>query len=358
MKHIFTIHSHITFLAALGTIAKEEINASKVILICTQGYKPSLNEKFKGDVILSLDDTWATLNLWQKLKWFNYSNFANSYIKEHTKNDDFIAYIDIMSVFNRYLVMYPNCKQFHVIEEGIVNYSDYDDFELFTADLRDFKWQWTGLHSYKEMLNSTIRLFRGRSLRILALPIHPNVYLSFKGVNAYCFSDYAFKNVKKDKKVLLDWNSTFPYVKEESYDFEPKSWFWIGDALSSFYGISMEHFRDGILHLMEEVNPNKEKRKLYLKFRGPESDEERKITIDVLTKYNFTIEFIDSATIMELVFLKGKEYSVCGISSSLLIYANLMGHATYSMLKNIPDEYNVSVYSSYSTIAKKVGFIK
>ena len=55
MKHIFTIHSHITFLAALGTIKLENIKPKSVIILCNANYKPTLPEKLYNRYKLYID---------------------------------------------------------------------------------------------------------------------------------------------------------------------------------------------------------------------------------------------------------------------------------------------------------------
>ncbi len=357
MIHIFTIHSHITFLAALGTIVHEKLDTREVVFICGSGYTPKLTEKFRGKLVESMDDLYSKKNFWDQLRQVNYTHSSNEYIINITKNENYIAYIDLMSVFNRYLVMHPNCKDFHIIEEGIVNYADYDDFNLWTADLRQFDWQWNGFKNWRQMLNAILRLLRGRSLRILAIPIHPNLYTLHKGVNAYCFSEQAFTYTRPEKKQIISFELILPYIKHENYLIPDHSWVWIGDTLSSSYNVSMEHFEQAIMQLMEEVNPSKEKHKIFLKFRGPESKKEKEITLNALRAYNFEIEFIDADVIMELEFLRAKNLHVLGIASSLLIYAHLMGHNTQSMFKYIPNIYGVSLMNGYQTISKKVGFL-
>lgn len=357
MIHIFTIHSHITFLAALGVVAHEQLDTKKVILICGSGYNPQVSEQFQGQIVESLDSMNGKKKIWSQLKQFNYTRSGNKYIINITKNENYIAYIDLMSVFNRYLVMHPNCTGFHIIEEGIVNYADYDDFNLWTADLRQFDWQWNGFSQGKQMANAIIRLLRGRSLRMLAMPIHPNLYTLHKDVKAYCFSEQAFTYTRHEKKQILSFDSLLPYIKNENYQIQDQSWIWIGDTLASAYHISMKHFEQAIMQLMEEVNPTKENYKIYLKFRGPESKMEKEITLKALRAYNFEIELIDAAVIMELEFLKAKNLHVLGIASSLLIYAHLMGHKTQSMFKYIPNIYGVSLMNGYQTISKKVGFL-
>lgn len=357
MIYIFTIHSHITFLAALGTIVHEQLDTREVVFICGSGYKPQISEMFQGKLVESMDELNSKQSFWAQLKQFNYTVACNQYIKNILNGDDYIAYIDLMSVFNRYLVMNPGCKGFHIIEEGIVNYADYDDFNLWSADLRQFVWQWNGFEHWKQMVNAVVRLLRGRSLRMLAMPIHPNLYTLHKGVNAYCFSERAFTYTHPEKKQILSYDSLLPYIKQEDHLILDYSWIWIGDTLSSSYKVSMEHFELAIIELMEEVNPVQEKRKIYLKFRGPESKQEKEITLKILKAYNFEVSLIDSDVIMELEFLQAKNLHVLGIASSLLIYAHLMGHKTQSMFKYIPNIYGVSLMNGYQTISKKVGFL-
>ncbi|MFN3754473.1 hypothetical protein [Flavobacterium sp.] len=357
MKHLFTIHSHITFLAAMGTIVYENIATEEVILITGSGYKPKLSAAFKGKVVKAHDSLEASYSLLDKIKNWNYTQSVHRYINQLIGTDDFRAYVDTMTVFNRYLVMHPKCQQFHIIEEGIVNYADYDDFRLWTADLRQFQWQWKGFGDSKQMLNACIRLLRGRSLRLLAMPIHPNLYTLHKGVNAYCFSDFAFQYTPKSQKQILNWNALTTYVNLEPSDYKDGSWFWIGDALCKSYGISMAHYESAMAQWVEKINPNKEARVIYVKFRGSESKEEKDLTLQYLSQYHFTIVMIPAHEIMELVFLQYKHLTVCGIASSLLIYAHLIGHATYSIYQYIPDEYGVSLNKSYSNMSKKVGFI-
>lgn len=357
MKHIFTIHSHITFLAALGVMATDKIDTNEVVLITGSNYKPQVSPAFCGKIVNALDTEMGEYSMLQKIKNFNYTNAAHQYINKITEGQSYIAYIDLMSVFNRYLVRDVQCVQFHIIEEGIVNYADFDDFNLWTADLRQFDWQWTGLKNWRQMLNGIVRLLRGRSIKLLAMPIHPNLYTLHKGVNAYCFSDLAFQYTRASQKIIMSWHSIKPYVQTETNIFKNGDWFWIGDMLCSFYKIPLDVFEIALGKLMEEINPNKNEITIYLKFRGGESKEEKELTVSYLQRFNFNVVYIQPDQIMELVFLDLKDIKVCGIASSLLIYANLMGHQTYSIYKNIPNSYGVSLNDSYKTISKKVGYI-
>ncbi|MDI9257706.1 polysialyltransferase family glycosyltransferase [Flavobacterium sedimenticola] len=357
MKHIFSIHNHITFLAAVGTIVYERIPTDQVVLLCGGQYDPDTSAAFKGKVVPTYDRLESGFSFFQKIASFNYTKKANHYLTQITEGEPFTAYVDVMSVFNRYLVMHPQCQQFHIIEEGIVNYADYDDFMLWTADLRQFDWQWNGFGPVKQKLNACFRLWRGRSLRLLAMPIHPNLYTLHRGVKAYCFSDVAFRYTQNEQKKILSWEGLTPYIKSPTTPYADGDWFWIGDTLCKSYGVRMEHFEKALQHLLERLNPEKTARTIYLKFRGGEPKAEQALTLHYLKAYGFQVVTVPPTEIMEMVFLQYKNLQVCGIASSLLIYAHLMGHQTHSLYAYLPDEYNISLAKSYPTIAKKVGFL-
>lgn len=353
MKHIFTIHSHITYLAALGAIALEKIDTNNVIFICNSGYKPLLPNGFKGQTNKALDYSASERNLIKKLRPFSYSLNANKYIDNLTDGEKYIAYIDLMSSFNKYLAFHKKCQNFHIIEEGIVNYGEYYDLNLLTADIRSFTWSWTGLKSIKELLKAVFRLYRGRSMKMERLPIHPNIYANFPGVKAYCFSSLAFPLITSKNRKILDIVN-LPNLEQNMGSFPEGTWFWIGDTLAKSYDISMKDFRAAGNALMSSLGNSVKGSDIYLKFRGPESNDEKAETISFLESKGFVVKCLDKEVIMELVFANGINFNVCGIASSLLIYAKNFRHKTHSILPFIPNDYGVSIYRSYPTLYKNV----
>jgi hypothetical protein len=355
MKHIFTIHSHITFLASLGAMQVENIPESKVILICNSNYSPPFKSAniFKGKMVLAVGESAAERAMLGRFKLFSYARNSIKFIDDITGKDDYIAYIDIMSAFNKLLVFHSSCIKFNIIEEGIVNYGDYYDFNLLTADLKSFSWSWSNYSQMKELGKSILRLLRGHSLRMQSLPIHPNIYSNFAGVKSFCFSDWAFPNVESNQKVIIKMDGIGEKIGFDN-EYPEGSLFWIGDTLSKQYGVHLVDFKHAAEELMKNIPFFGVKRKIYVKFRGSESIEEQKITIKVLEKAGFEIEYIDKEVIMELIFAAGKDFKVCGIASSLLIYANHFGHETFSMFKWLPDHYNFSLNRSYPRLAQTI----
>jgi hypothetical protein len=355
MKHIFTIHSHITFLASLSVIQAEGIPEEQIVFICSSNYIPPFknSNSFKWKVVKDVRNSVAETTMLGRLKLFSLSINSIKFIDRITEKDDYIAYIDIMSAFNKLLVFHSSCTKFNIIEEGIVNYGDYYDFNLLTADLRSFSWSWSNYRQINELWKSLVRLLRGHSLRMQSLPIHPNIYSNFAGVKSFCFSDLAFPNVKSNQKVIIKMDGIGEKIGFDN-EYPDGSWFWIGDALSKQYGVHMVDFKHAAQELMKNIPLFGVKRKIHVKFRGSESIEEQKITIRVLEKAGFEIEYIDKEVIMELIFAAGKDFKVCGIASSLLIYANHFGHETFSMFSWLPDQYNISLNQSFPRLAQTI----
>ena len=354
MIHIFTIHSNITYLAALATIKHENIAQKDIILICNSNYSPVLPKGYKFRFIYNTTDfvTSFTDRL-NKFLPFSYSKKTNAFIKEITCNNKYIVYLDLMSSFNKYLVFNKNCIRFNIIEEGIVNYGEFIDFNLLTADKKNNHWIWQNKNHLKEFFYGVLRLYRGRSFKMQSLPIHPNVYSQFSNVTSFCFSELAFPNTSSKNKTILNFNSLNTYELETNF-YQEHTWFWIGDVLCKQYGIGLNVLKTAIVKLLEKINPEKKFHLIYLKFRGSEPEEEKNLTLKLLKEYGFTVKILNKSTILEIVFANNSNLNVCGIASSLLIYAFNAGHKTYSALPYLPDNYNISIYKSYPQIYSKV----
>lgn len=352
MKYIFTIHSHITFLSALAVIEYEALVKENVILICTN-YLAPLHSKSKIKTVKSFDELERSYNLFERISNFNYGKGCDRFIDKLTENDNYIAYIDIMSVFNRFLVTHGNCEQFNFIEEGSVNYGDHDNFRMLTIDLDKFSWRISFKNNFKEILFSLYRIIRGRSLRILNLPIQPNSYAFFKGVNFYGFSKYSFPNIPKYKKRITPFNLVpNDIIQKNKTDFNyDNSFFWIGDASCSFFDISMQHFENALIQLFKQIKTSNSD-KIYIKYRGKQSAKEREITEAICKKNKFSVIVMKEDVILEDIFLNSKNLMVLGNNSSLLIYAKIMGHKVHSIFPFIPNIYNIPFATNFKAVHK------
>ena len=356
MKYIFTIHSHITFLSALGVVEHELLDKDKVIFICSS-YDPPIIHNSKISLVKSLDETESKYNILQRILNLNYGKGSDRYISNLLGGENFRAYIDLMSMFNRFLVTHKSCEQFHFIEEGIVNYGNYDSFRLLTMDIDKYSWRISFRSHFKEIALSIYRIVRGRSLKILNLPIHPNLYAFFKGVNFYGFSEFTFPNIPNNQKKVISFSMVLKelaVVKDSKYDLNG-AFIWIGDSMCNQYGISMEHFEHALQQLLIK-DTSSVKTDIFIKYRGTETPKEKVITENVLKNNNYNIFLLPEDTVMESIFMNYRNLTVFGNGSSLLIYAKIMGHKVSSIFPYIPNIYNIPLASDFDNVHKLLNF--
>ena len=344
MKHIFTVHSHITFLSALAAIKHNRLNKEDVLILSNKYKVPVKGYRVQP----SYDEVESSI--FEKLKNFNYPKAYDNYIKKLTKGEHYIAYIDLMSSGNKVLVTNPKCSAFHFIEEGIVNYGEYDSLKLLTIDNNQFPWRIVYARDWKLILNAVVRIIRGRSLKMFSLPIHPNIYGYFKGVSYYCFSEKAFLNIPKASKVI----TPFHLIREEMLTLNDgleisNSCLWLGDTMTKAYGIEPEVFEEALSTFLDnwlQTHPANDK-KVFLKFRKGQFEEEIKLTIKTFQSFGFTTEVLPYDTVVEALLIASENVTAMGNGTSLLIYASLMGHKACSLFRRIPDRYEIPIAKDY-----------
>jgi hypothetical protein len=126
MKHLFFVHSPLTFLLACSVIEHLKLKKEDVIIL-TIAYKVPIDE-FKVYPIFYTESAW-----YKKIFSPNYPKKYDSYIEKITQNSLFTAYIAWMSYYNKVLITHPNCKEFHFIEEGVSTYQTHHE-------LSDISW--------------------------------------------------------------------------------------------------------------------------------------------------------------------------------------------------------------------------
>ena len=92
MKHIFTVHSSLTFLVAYSTIKHLSLDKSDVLII-SSNYSVPLDD-YK--VIPSFTDA-RNSTLVQKLRYFNVPKSCDNYLTTYIQGEEFTAYVDLMS---------------------------------------------------------------------------------------------------------------------------------------------------------------------------------------------------------------------------------------------------------------------
>lgn len=139
MKHVFCVHSHITFYMALATIKHQCLDISDVVFLTTRKYRNpyfryTMNDFSEYAGKLSPFTLKSVFSLRKITKRMDFR------LAEICQNDSYIAYVPHLShpVF-QLLITSKHCRGFHFIEEGMANYvpKNYESHFLnFSAGLQ------------------------------------------------------------------------------------------------------------------------------------------------------------------------------------------------------------------------------
>ncbi len=131
MKHIFYVHSHITFLVSKQYILDKGINFNDCLFLCSRDYLPQFSyqqlfkniKRYPQDVLKKNEDDLSLLkNLFNGFQGIHVvENFINSYCSKET----FIFYTySTYSHFCSIIVTMSNCDGYYIIEEGSSAYTN------------------------------------------------------------------------------------------------------------------------------------------------------------------------------------------------------------------------------------------
>jgi hypothetical protein len=328
MKHIFTVHSSITFLVAYSTIKHLSLDKSDVLIISTNYTIPLDDYKVVPGFTEARNST-----LIQKLKYFNVPKSFDNYLTPHLEGEVFTAYVDLMSYFQKILITHNQCQAFHFIEEGNSAYMAWDND-------KDLTWEdYTGGMTYRvnfiesNYIKSVIRTLRGYNLRLISLPYHYMAYVNFKGINFYAFSNNAFYNVSPDKRILLKLPKNDTNIKKlAGGHFLNDATIWLDGSNARYTGLEESYYYDAIkkaIPLLKEKGVIKDK--VYAKLRPGIKDFSANKLVSILRANNIEVEVMPNDLIIEAFFMQSNNCKIIGVLTSVLEYAHVFGHEAYSI---------------------------
>jgi hypothetical protein len=329
MKHVFSVHSPLTFLVAYSTIKHLSLIESEVLIISST-YKVPIDD-YK--VIPSFVEG-RNQSILQKLKYFNVPKSFDAYLNSHLQGQDFTAYIDLMSMFQRVLITHPKCQEFHFIEEGNSTY-------MFEDNLNDLTWE--GLFrgvSFRvknyfstTFYQSLIRVLRGYNYRLLQMPFHYMAYANFKNTKFFCFSNNAFYNVSPDKRISLKLPKNDTNIQKlAGGHYLNDATIWLDGSNARFTGLEESYYYDAIkkaIPLLKEKGVIKDK--VYAKLRPGIKDVSTNKLIAALREDNLDVEVMPNDLILEAFFMQSNNCKIIGVLTAALEYAHVFGHKAYSI---------------------------
>lgn len=134
MKHLFYVHSHITFLVSKQYVFDQGINPDDCLFLCTRNYqlpdqmaKVFHNIKAYPDEVLDKGNTRLLQNN-NPFKGRKNVKKLESIIQEFFGESDFVYYLPnaFASDFSSAIVTMPHCKFFYIVEEGTASYVSHE----------------------------------------------------------------------------------------------------------------------------------------------------------------------------------------------------------------------------------------
>lgn len=118
MRHVFFLHSHITWLVARAVIRHHGVAPADVLLVCTRGYRPP-DASYPTKVFP--DRRWVIT--WRLDRWWRLQRELARFVDEVAAGGEFTWYLPHTAFpFFRAFVRHPACRGFSLIEEGLAAY--------------------------------------------------------------------------------------------------------------------------------------------------------------------------------------------------------------------------------------------
>lgn len=330
MKHLFSVHSPITFLAAHAVIEHLQLKVDDV-LIMSNRYKVPLDKYQVFPFLSSIHKQW-----WQKLMYLNAPLNEDHYLDKLLQGDDFIAYIDLMSFNQVSFITNSACKGFHFIEEGNSSYRTGDDFSSLT-------WKWykddsntfriKGIKQRFAQVISAIKwASRGYNHRFLSVPYSYNNFAFFEGVKFFSFSDLAYPDIPVSKKVKLSLGTHTKDIAKLAANISlDDAIIWVDGDNSRFTKLSLKVYHDAIDEAIDRRKTELSKHQVYLKLRPGIDNYSENYLYSTLEAKGFSPQVLPNDLVLEAVFVNSSNCIVIGNLSSALFYAKIFGHRAYSI---------------------------
>lgn len=301
MKHLFYIHSYVTYLVTLGVIEHKDIKDEDVVLICGRGvvfdnrFKSlNVNKSFPS---LASQPTYGTR--WMYVKKRRDILAFDHTISELVEGNQYVCYLPSNNHFLLQLIAsHKLCVAVNYIEEGL---SSYDEF--FYKKL----WPFNGsLGLLKRIVNTGCR------------NVHPEKIIS-EGT-LFTLFDPSFYNSTIHKECVMPDVSRIPYsgIKLESTNL----------LMMNAFRDANETVRRGLLDVLGEST--KGLNEIYIKHH-PYSDEKFKHDLEhTLMSSGTEVHLIPEDTPTELMLFNSRNLNIYGLCSSTMMYGALFGHKAYS----------------------------
>lgn len=322
MKHIFVVHSNITYLSALGVISELGLDKGDFI-ICSQYY---MRTKPVPVIKLKL----FSRNILRANYFFNFARHIDRLVGRFTGGAQFALYIPAMTKPAKIFATHPACVSINFMEEGIGSYCAQFPAENHVYEYRTFPARASFSSRYfRSLFIAVANVLRGETPYITAIPLNYTSYAGSPNIAFYGFHNSVFPLAATRTVISMsDIAAQFSFPKK--FDLT-SSCVLIGEGLFSL--VSSHNVGEYIDVINDHLIPWLKSRNIsvvYIKHHYNESDESKSRSADALLAAGIELYLIPDNIILETELIGCSGVTLIGCSSSLLFYGALMGCNSYS----------------------------
>lgn len=131
MKHLFYVHSHITFLVSKQYVFDQGINPDDCLFFCTRGYRynDEYSQIFRNGCQYPKDifanENFDILPRFNFIKGYHNIHLLENFINDKFNNDSFVFYtFNTSSHVHSVIATMKKCLGYYIIEEGLSAYTE------------------------------------------------------------------------------------------------------------------------------------------------------------------------------------------------------------------------------------------
>lgn len=312
MKYLFLINSHTTFLSAIGTIDFLGLKDEEIRFGFIRHYKNTLYE-FKSPTV---DLSWAfEYPFFSKiLQYGKFIREIDVIISNITGDDDFIMCASFPGNIRLYQIIFSNkrCVGFKYIQEGALPFEKvYLNkktfiYRVYGRVLRFFYhnrlWSSHGVWTIPDFLSDKLRI----------------------PTECYAIDDDFFRNL--DCKLnIIKWQSID--MDKTKYAIHPEFPCFVFESSVEMGVVEKEVYMECTKMLISQ----KAESKNYIKFHPYQQEENKQEIIKLFNEFAYKTEILSMEVPFEFYLSSYKSMKVYGFNSSLLVFAQNLGHDTYSL---------------------------
>ena len=341
MKHIFLVHSPVTFLVSVSVINELKISAEDAIIIFERFEKISGEQYVCADLNEGFDKKFSIKKIVDYFRHFSMVKRIDLLANKLTDKQKFVAYIAALTYSSKSLITHAGCVSFNFIEEGLTNYYKEETLHSLNPVYSKYSWRTSVLKQPKTVLNEIYWLLRGYNFKLLGLPFSYSSYNFINNVVFYGLSNDSFPLINEQKKTIVPFNkNNFQSIKLNYNINLDNKFIWIGDAGVKMHGFSESLYLNGIKEGCINFLKQNGVQNILIKFHRDEAQDLRQAVQNLYNKNNISYEVIPDSVIMELLLFEAKNVTLIGVYSSLLYYASIMGHHSFSIYNFLKKEYS------------------